>query len=208
MKQRKLRLTASMFGKVIKLKPKTSCLSTIKTLLYSTFKGSDSTRYGNENEPLAIKDAQSLLGLTITACGLFIDEDNPHLAASPDGLIGQDGIIEIKCPSGAATMTPSEAIKNKKVTFCTLDANDPIKIKLKETHNYYYQVQGQLNITKRKYCYFVLWTPKGMMYQKIMRDSKIWEEMMIKLNIFYMQCILPEILDPRLPRKLPIRDRF
>lgn len=83
MKQRKLRLTASMFGKVIKLKPKTSCLSTIKTLLYSTFKGSDSTRYGNENEPLAIKDAHSLLGLTITACGLFIDEDNPHLAASP-----------------------------------------------------------------------------------------------------------------------------
>lgn len=39
--------------------------------------------------------------------------------------------------------------------------SDDGKITLKKTDNYYYQVQAQLNITERNYCYFVVWTPKG-----------------------------------------------
>ena len=39
--------------------------------------------------------------------------------------------------------------------------SDGEKITLKKTDNYYYQVQAQLNITERNYCYFVVWTPKG-----------------------------------------------
>lgn len=35
------------------------------------------------------------------------------------------------------------------------------KLILKRNYPYYYQVQGQLNITKRTWCYFVVWTPKG-----------------------------------------------
>lgn len=38
---------------------------------------------------------------------------------------------------------------------------DGEKVALKKTDNYYYQVQAQLNITERNYCYFVVWTPKG-----------------------------------------------
>lgn len=36
------------------------------------------------------------------------------------------------------------------------------ELKLKTSHDYYYQVQGQLHITDRKYCYFAVWTPKGI----------------------------------------------
>jgi len=32
---------------------------------------------------------------------------------------------------------------------------------LKKNHQYYFQVQGQLHITKINVCYFVVWTPKG-----------------------------------------------
>jgi len=35
------------------------------------------------------------------------------------------------------------------------------KLVLKKTDNYYFQVQGQLNIAEKKYCYFVVWSPKG-----------------------------------------------
>jgi hypothetical protein len=31
------------------------------------------------------------------------------------------------------------------------------KVALKKTDNYYYQVQAQLNIRERHYCYFVVW---------------------------------------------------
>lgn len=36
------------------------------------------------------------------------------------------------------------------------------ELKLKTSHDYYYQVQGQLHITERQYCYFIVWTPKGV----------------------------------------------
>jgi hypothetical protein len=38
---------------------------------------------------------------------------------------------------------------------------------LKRTHAYYFQVQGQLLITGRQFCYFVIWTPKGLILEKI-----------------------------------------
>lgn len=81
------------------------------------------------------------------------------MAASPDGLIDKDGIVEIKCPASIKDMTPEEAFENKKLNFMSLKNGI---LKLKTTHNYYFQVQGQLEISERNYCYFVVWTPKGI----------------------------------------------
>ncbi|GFY73759.1 yqaJ domain-containing protein [Trichonephila inaurata madagascariensis] len=33
----------------------------------------------------------------VKMCDLFVDKDKPFLCASPDGLVGDDGLIEIKC---------------------------------------------------------------------------------------------------------------
>lgn len=51
-----------------------------------------------------------------------------------------------------------------------IDDNDETKLKLNS--NYYYQIQGQLAITKAKYCYFIVWTPLGMSVQTIGREKK------------------------------------
>ncbi|KAI8426792.1 hypothetical protein MSG28_014476 [Choristoneura fumiferana] len=138
-KQRKIRLTASVFGQICKRRAATSCKNIIKTLLYSNFKGSDATRYGNENEPIALKETEAALGVQVSPCGLYILEEHQYLGASPDGVIDEETIVEIKCPASAANMTPTEAILKKKITFCVLDESDPQKIKLKQNHNYFYQ---------------------------------------------------------------------
>lgn len=92
-------------------------------------------------------------------CGLFVDKKLTFLAASPDGLIDNNSLIEIKCPASIKDYTPQEAFENKKLKFMNLIEGE---LKLKTSHDYYYQVQGQLHITDRKYCYFAVWTPKGI----------------------------------------------
>lgn len=92
--------------------------------------------------------------LVVIPCGLFVDEVIPYLGASPDGLIDSDSIIEVKCPSSASSLTPIEAIRSKKITFCIATKENGIK--LKRNYNYFYQVQGELKIAKKKYCYFVV----------------------------------------------------
>jgi hypothetical protein len=83
----------------------------------------------------------------------------PFLATKPDGLIGDDSIIEIKCPFSIKDLTLLDAYKEKKLKFMYVQSGN---LFLKKIHSYYYQTQGQLHITDRKYCYFVVWTLKGI----------------------------------------------
>lgn len=48
------------------------------------------------------------------------------------------------------------------------------KIELKHTSNYYYQIQGQIHITKRNVCFFVVYTPQWTEIQKIKYDESFW----------------------------------
>lgn len=96
--ERSIRLTASNFGKVCKLRATTSRKNTVKSILYNTFSGNLSTNYGIENEPIAKMSFEKVINLKIKPAGLFVDKTYLFLAASPDGLIEDDGIIEIKCP--------------------------------------------------------------------------------------------------------------
>lgn len=88
-------------------------------------------------------------------------EYNEFIGVSPDGLIGDDGLIEIKCP------------------------NDSIYFKLLLSNNikpeYIAQMQMQMYVTDRQYCYFVSYNPnfeKSLYIKKINRD----EEMIDKLK--------------------------
>ena len=73
--------------------------------------------------------------------------------------------------------------------------------------NSYYQVQGQLHISKRQFCYFCIWTPRGMLHDQIIRDDNFWSvKMLQQLTNFYYHCLWPEMVDSRFDRNLPIRD--
>ena len=58
-------------------------------------------RYEKESEKKAIGDLNTFLSdesLCVEDCGLFVDMHTGFLAASPDGTVGKDGLVEVKCP--------------------------------------------------------------------------------------------------------------
>ena len=54
---------------------------------------------GTEKEPEARAIYMLESGEIVEECGLVLHPDIPDFGASPDGLIGVDGLLEIKCPN-------------------------------------------------------------------------------------------------------------
>ena len=114
---------------------------------------------GIDLEPEARLEFEFYTNLDVQEVGFI--EYNDFIGVSPDGLIGDDGLIEIKCP------------------------NDSIYFKLLLSNNikpeYIAQMQMQMYVTERQYCYFVSYNPnfeKSLYIKKINRD----EEMIDKLK--------------------------
>lgn len=94
---RKNMLTASNFGTVINRKETTSPHNLVKNLLYGGEVFSKSMEYGRINETVALNLYEIQNDVVVERCGLYIDFENPYLGASPDGLVGTKGIVEVKC---------------------------------------------------------------------------------------------------------------
>ena len=164
-------------------------------------------QYGRQHEKDALDEAHKRK-IKTKLSSLSIDEDFPFLTASPDGLINDDGIIEMKCTSSCSNLSLEEGIHTRKITFWSINKKNKTTQSMNKKHvYYYYQIQGQLQITKHKYCLFVVWTPKGTKIERIERDEAFWKaNTQEKLTKFYFDCLLPEIIDPCYPRKLSIRN--
>jgi len=133
-------LTASNFGIVCRMRPTTSCAATVKNILFPPSIDIAAMKYGREREKIARKDLAKILKKEIKPCGLFIDIENPFLGASPDGLIDEDGLVEIKCPLSAEHLTAEEAIKTLPQLKGIFDKKNPDK--MNKNHRFFYQVQG------------------------------------------------------------------
>lgn len=124
-------------------------------------------------------------------------EQHPYLGASPDVyvFVNQFGLAEIKCPRD---IPPEDA--SKKTDFCcklSIQTNGAKVVELKRNHPYFAQIQGQLAITERKWCDFVVFTTKGISVERIEYDPKFWEDKLLpKLTSFYDSCLCPSIVSP------------
>jgi len=58
---------------------------------------SDAMIWGTENEPLARTEYEMLTGHEVKPIGLAMHNEIKYFSASTDGLVGDDGILEIKC---------------------------------------------------------------------------------------------------------------
>lgn len=137
-KQREGRFTASEIHKLMGIKSlgetgKTYAFEKAIEQLYGqideNFESYDMQR-GTEQEPLAFEKFKSIMALSfvnVENCGFFPLGD--HAGASPDGLVGSDGVLEIKCPKS-------------KAFFKMVSENEFDK-------NYFYQMQFQMLCTNR-----------------------------------------------------------
>ena len=63
---------------------------------------------------------------------------------------------------------------------------------LKNIHDYYYQVMGQLALKGAQFCDFVIWTEIDMHTERISFDATLWNDMWYKQHIL---CHELEILE-------------
>lgn len=103
------------------------------------FKGNSWTERGNELEPDAAAFYELQRDVETVRVG-FCTDDSRTMGASPDRFVGEDGLLEIKCP---ATHTHIKTL---------LDQN------LDRDH--YPQVQGQLLVTGRKWADIISYHPE------------------------------------------------
>lgn len=82
-KERRVRLTASKFGEICKMRDSTSCKIKVHGMLYKPSAMCKSMAYGIEIEPLARSSFEALLQVSVQLCGLYIDREYPYFAASP-----------------------------------------------------------------------------------------------------------------------------
>lgn len=72
-----------------------------------------------------------------------------------------------------------------------------------------FQIQGQLNITKKRKCYFIVYISDSVdiFYEEIERDESLWTTQMLpKLIPFYKECICPEIIRGNIDLNLKCKD--
>ena len=55
--------------------------------------------HGRQHKTDTVKCLKMSQGIDIQKCGLFKDKETLYLGASPDGLVGNDTILQIKFPS-------------------------------------------------------------------------------------------------------------
>ena len=96
--------------------------------------------WGTEQVPLARGAYEALTGLLVEETGFVPHPTITMAGASPDGLIGDHGLVEIKCPN---TATHIETLMSDTV---------PGK--------YETQMQWQMACTDRKWCDFVSYDPR------------------------------------------------
>ena len=108
---RKGQLTVSNVGAVLKAKQVTQAL---KTRLLGDYDLSrvHAIAWGVDNDEMAIKAFTASTGLVPVQTGVWLHESGVF-GASPDGLVGDDAVLECKCPYTHRTKTIAEAVKHK-----------------------------------------------------------------------------------------------
>lgn len=138
------------------------------------------------HEATAKKRYSDIYGATIKESGFVISTTHPFLGASPDGLVGDDIVLEVKCPYKVRDLE----ITPKTVPFLC-DTG------LKMSHSYYYQVQGQLFCTGRNEAHFCVYTFKDFKVFILKKDEEFIKKMVSDLTAFYHDHYRPALIEKR-----------
>ncbi len=129
-------------------------------------------QHGTETEPEARSAYEFYQGVAVEQVAFVPHPKIEQAGCSPDGLLGSDGLVEIKCPN---TATHLETLLGKSV---------PGK--------YEAQIQFQLACTGRAYCDFVSYDPRmpehmRLFVKRMARDDKRIKEIEAEIASFLLE---------------------
>lgn len=122
---------------------------------------SGAMQHGTETEPMARMAYETETGQMVTEVAMIQHPKIEMAGASPDGLVGDDGLVEIKCP-------------NTSTHIATLMAD-------KAPSGYMAQMQWQMACTGRAWVDFVSFDPRmpedmQLFIKRVPRDEKLIAE--------------------------------
>ena len=80
----------------------------------------------------------------------------------------------------------------------SIDLTGDQGIRPNRNHQYYHQVQLQLYVSEAPWCDFCVWISKDLAIERIYSDEASWQlEQIPKLDSYFHECILPEIVCPK-----------
>lgn len=126
-------------------------------------------QWGTDQEPFARAAYEAVKGVMVEEQG-FVPHPSIEMAgASPDGIVGDDGLVEIKCPN---TATMIETLLTEKV---------PAK--------YMAQMQFQMACTGRQWCDYVVFDSRmpikaQLFIKRVERDDKLIAEIESEIKKF------------------------
>jgi len=129
-------------------------------------------QWGTDNEPKARLAYEFQTDTAVQQVGFVVHHKIDASGASPDGLIGEDGLVEIKCPN---TATHLDTLLGQSV---------PAK--------YVTQIQWQMACTGRKWCDFVSFDPRmpeamQLFIKRIERDDAKIKELEGEIAAFLLE---------------------
>ncbi len=143
------KITASRIGSVLGLNKHKKRSEVMRDIVRaylgaeSEFNGNEATEHGNNHEEQAILCYELVNDIRVVSNPDFVQHpDYEFLGCTPDGLIGDDGLLEVKCPYYADLYT------------------------LADKPEYLAQVYLQLACTRRKYCDFFVWKSDDHYHQE------------------------------------------
>jgi putative phage-type endonuclease len=170
---RKGRITASSVGAILGHAPYADRDDVMRRMVRehhgaaNEFDGNIATEYGTRNEAGALAEYVMETGNAVEAVGFITRED--WAGCSPDGLIGEAGGLEIKCPFGLRK-----------------DETPAFKSVFDQPH-YFDQVQFSIWVTNRSWWNFYQWSPNGTSMEKVMWSGSWQNQNLPKLRQFYAE---------------------
>ena len=166
---RKGKLTSSMFAEAVGLVGS-------RKRLWRELRGLEERKVtprmirGTDWETLARHLYEATMDVTVQQVGFVAHPSIPWLGASPDGFVGDDGLVELKCPDKMYKAFPVQ---------------------------YLPQTQGQLHMTRREWCDLVAWVQPIFAQDgtvlaeaqvrrwRVYRSDAYWYELLEQLTIFW-----------------------
>lgn len=143
---------------------------------------SPAMEWGIENEPLARAAYEHAHNLDIEPGGFFLHDEISKFGASPDGLVGDDGLLEIKCPTSATHLDT------------LLSGEIP--------EDYQWQMLAEMACSKRLWCDFISFDPRLPKHlrkfeKRFLRDEERIKQMQDEICAFLLEVIeLVKKLEP------------